>query len=376
MALPSCTNTYAGRLIMWNIAGIEDYRKFPFREVNASPAPFRFTRDPSVEQKYACVFDTIEYPYYGRPKMADFDSFLASLHTTAFIVIKDDVILYEKYFHGHSRDSIERTFSISKSVTSALVGIAVDEGLIRSIDDPVTDYIPEIKGKGLDAVTIKNLLMMTSGLKFRAGFLPWDEETRYYYEPRLRKLVTTDLAVAEPPGRHFNYNDYHAALLGIILEKVTHRTVSEFLQEKIWTPLGMEYPATWSLNSREDGLESMASGLNARAIDMAKFATLYLDKGLWNGHRIISERWVTESVSPEAHAGSDYYPGWYTGQNIYYKYMWWGHSLGGGDYNFYAYGFLGQMLYICPKKRIVIARFGKRIGPWDGIARRLCEIIE
>jgi len=368
-------NTHAGRFILWNVVEVLDHKKFPFREIATTPPFFLFKHDPAMERQYADIFSSTVDQYYGVPQGTNFDIFLRSLGTTAFIVTKDDVILYEKYFNGHTRDSVEKTLSVTKSIASALVGIAVDEGLIRSIDEPMTDYIPRLKGKGLDGITVKHLMMMTSGLKFRTGFLPWDEFTKSYYEPNLRKLVTTDVTVEEPPGEHFLYHEYHAALLGIILEKATHMTVSEFLQEKIWKPLGMEYPATWSLDSTEDGLESIASGLNARAIDVAKIGRLYLKKGLWDGKRIISERWVTESTTPETHVPSDYYPEWFREQNIYYKYMWWGHSLGNGDYNFYGFGFLGQMIYICPRKQLIIVRFGKSTDLWDVIARKLTESI-
>jgi len=127
----------------------------------------------------------------------------------------------------------------------------------------------------------------------------WDEDALYYFYPNIRELLLTDMEVAEPPGQTFHYADYNVGLLAIIVERTTHRTVSEYLQEKIWKPIGMEYPATWSLDSVQDGFELTHVALNARAIDFAKFGQLYLDKGDWNGRRIISERWVTESTAPD-----------------------------------------------------------------------------
>ena len=183
---------------------------------------------------------------------------------------------------------------MAKSFTSALVGIAIDEGFIKSVNDPIIQSLPELKDRGFDAITIRNLLTMGSGIRYDINDLPWDEDALYYFYPKLRNLLLSDMEVAEPPGNAFHYTDYNVGLLAIIVERTTRRTVSEYLQEKIWKPIGMEYPATWSLDSVQDGLELTHVALNARAIDYAKFGQLYLDKGNWNGRQIISERWVTE----------------------------------------------------------------------------------
>lgn len=377
--ISSCTSTYIGRYIFWNISSIEDFRKFPQREVSNGPQIFFFKKDRESVKKYSLFFKTIEYPYKKEKRTADFESFLRSTGTTAFIIIRDDTLLYEKYFNSFSRDSINRAFSVSKSVISALIGIAIDEGYIESVDDPFTTYIPELRGKGLDKITIKHLLMMTSGLKFKKGGMPWDDETILYYVPNLKEYVLSHLVEEEQPGKHFHYNNYNTLLLGIILERATHKTISEYLEGKIWKPLGMEYPAIWSMNSEEDGFESTPSGLNARAIDFAKIGKLFLYEGSWNGKQVISKKWIRDSVIPLDNVADDYYPQYVKERNIYYKYQWWGHQIGVDEYNYFASGHLGQLIYICPKKKIIIIRFGKETGNighgWYDILKYISKFI-
>lgn len=378
--ISSCTSTYIGRYIFWNVSSIEDYKKFPYRTVSNGAQTFLFRKDQDAENRYSSIFKMIDYTYKGQKIRADFEAFLQSTGTTAFVVIKDDTVIYEKYLNGYQRDSISRSFSVTKSITSALIGIAIDEGYIKSVHDPFTRYILELEGKGFDEITIKDLLMMTSGLKFSYGGFPWNDETILYYTPNLRKYVLGHLFKQEQPKKHFHYNNYNTVLLSIILERTTHKTLSAYLEEKIWKPLGMEYPALWSMNSEEDGLESTPSGLNARAIDFAKIGRLFLADGLWNGKRIISQKWVQDSVTPTSVENVDYYPAYVKKQNMYYKYQWWGHPISADNFNYFADGHLGQYIYVCPKKKLIIVRFGKKVGNfdhgWHELAKRLSNTIE
>jgi CubicO group peptidase (beta-lactamase class C family) len=173
------------------------------------------------------------------------------------------------------------------------------------------------------------------------------------------------LTIEEPPGRTFHYNAYNSELLGLILERTTHRSPSHYLQEKVWIRLGMEYPATWSIDSKEDGLELMQSALNARAIDFAKFGRLYLDRGNWNGQQIISERWVDESTSrdPQDHRRWEIDAEW-AQLGGYYKYAWWGLSQPNGEDTYLAAGKYGQYIFVSPRTRVVIVRTAK----WDGLS--------
>ncbi|MCI0482675.1 MAG: beta-lactamase family protein, partial [Candidatus Dadabacteria bacterium] len=370
--------------ILWNFSDIKDYEKFPGREIANAPAVFQFPidlrEDEVKETLVSCTFTSDGAMY----TIGDLDKFLADNDTTAFIVIKNDAIIYEKYFNGYTRDSINTSFSVAKSVTSALVGIAIDEGLIEGVDAPVVNYLPELKGKGLDTLTIRHLLMMSSGLKYVEGDLWWADDPLNYYSPDLRRLATEKAIVEEAPGIHFHYNNYHPQYLGMILERVSGISVSSYLEKTIWSKIGMEYNASWSTDSEESELEHMESCLNARSIDFAKFGRLFLKGGTWEGGRIVSEEWVNESTQPESPPTADYYTGverwsdevFRDGAGGYYKYFWWGFVNPDGTYDYYARGHLGQVIYICPSKELIIVRNGASGGVarnWGVVCRAIAE---
>jgi CubicO group peptidase (beta-lactamase class C family) len=356
---------YSGfaRSIIWGDSDIKDYERFPFRTIENAPPIFQFSTSQFSDTNHANPFlssislNTLISNTEGglRDGRINFDKFLASTGTTAFIVIKDDKILYEKYFNGYHRDSIGTSFSIAKSITSALIGIAIDEGLIASVDDPVTKYIPELKEKDshFDNITIRNLLTMSSGLRYVEEGLPWSDDTRTYYDTDLRSLALSS-KIEEAPGKRFHYNNYNPLLLGMILERVSHKPVSQYLEDKIWKPLGMDAPASWSLDSGASGFEKMESGINARATDFAKIGRLFINSGNWNGKQIISENWVNESTRLDST----------TDPSQFYQYMWWADPLSAESthYNFYAVGNYGQFIYLIPEKNTVIVRQGYEFG--------------
>ena len=220
LMLSACgTNTYMGRWIHWRQSDIDDYTRFPSRAVHAPASTFLFDKGSSPPP-----LDRITIGSGKEEKTVHLDDLAASSGTTALIVIRDDTILYEKYFNGYDRSSINTSFSTAKSVTSLLVGIAIDEGLIESVDDPVTRYIPELRAKDprYDRITIRHLLDMKSGIAFRDHDLPWGDKPRAYYHPELRSVVM-DREIVSDPGTEFVYNTFNPIILGIVLERVTKR---------------------------------------------------------------------------------------------------------------------------------------------------------
>jgi CubicO group peptidase (beta-lactamase class C family) len=354
---------YVYRAVFWGDSDITDYEKFPTRAIQNSPQVFQFAENLSPQ-----LFTTIEVKSGSVTRTADFNTFLEETGTTAFIVIQDDAIIYEQYFNGFQRDSWFTSFSMAKSFLSALIGIAIDEGYIGSVNDPIVQYIPELNGRGLDTMTIRHLLTMSSGIRYRESeALDWlfslSDDTLAYSYPELRSLALKLKHGDEPVGAYFYYNDYNPILEGLILERATGMPVSTYLQEKIWEPLGMEYPATWSLDSQASGFEKMATGLNARAMDYARFGQLYLNHGNWNGTQIIPEPWVIDSTSPDP---ADTRP-WlnftgFPGQKGYYKYHWWGYQRENGLYDYIAWGHLQQLLYIRPDQNLIMVRLGREVG--------------
>jgi CubicO group peptidase (beta-lactamase class C family) len=332
---------YSGvaRAVVWIEADVDDYRRFPSRPIEAPAQPFRFPRTPTPSELAMVSVDGVE---------RDLGRFLASTGTTAFIVIRDGELLYERYFNGDTRSSIQTSFSVAKSYLSALVGVAVDEGLL-DLDDPITDHIPELldRDRRFSRITVEHLISMASGLRYEETWLPWGDDAQTYYSANLRELALEDTEIVEPPGRTWHYNNYNPLLLGMILERTTGMPVAEYLERKLWGPLGSEFDASWSVDSEGNRFEKMESGLNARAIDFARLGVLYLNGGTWEGRELVPSEWVEVSTSSQA--------------DPYYGFWWWVEPGG----TFLARGNHGQNIFVDPSRDVVIARFGTTDGDAD-----------
>ncbi len=352
---------YVNRLLRWGDADVYDYQKFPEYPLETSGSPFAFSVNLD-EDRIRTQFEAVS-------ELDDFDAFLTKNRTQAFIVIQDDAILYEKYFNGSSRDSIVTSFSTAKSFASTLIGIAISEGHIHSVDDPITDYLPELaeRDPAFANITIRDLLMMSSGIKYAEfPFVNGDDAKTYYY-PDLRQLALEDTRIVGSPGEKFLYNNYHPLLLGLILERATGTSVANYLQEKIWQPIGMEYPGSWSLD--EHDFAKMESGINGRAIDFAKFGRLFLHNGEWNGVQVVPAEWVAEATQPDTSVdyANYYYDSFiFANGQGYYKYMWWGIQRDEQNHDFMALGNHGQFIYISPQKNLIILRYGESYGEVHG----------
>ena len=353
MLIPACESTYLGRWVAWNFSDIEDYKKFPYREVdNVSPV-FNFAVAASPRVK------TVSYQFKGKDYLKSVIDFVDQTETTAFIIIKNDSILFEGYGNGYTRSSINTSFSIAKSITSMLVGIAIDEGAINSTNDPITMYIPELleSDEQIKEVTLANLLMMQSGFYYRDHDLVWGDKPKNYYHPCLRSR-TLKVKMDEPPGKRWQYMGYNPILCGILLERVTGESVSGYFQNKIWSELGMEFPASWSIDSEEGQMEKMESGVNGRAIDFAKLGRLMLLDGNWEGKQIISKAWVKEYTSPEGNIKA--------GDGVNYKnFCGFFPANEKHPVSFAATGHLGQFIFVSPSEQTIIVRFGKDMGKVD-----------
>lgn len=344
------TSCQLGRYVFYNFADISDYKKFQTRALIADSLHFNFQSTNSGR-----------FPKQGNG--IAFDKYLSKNKTVAFLIIKNDTIQYENYFRGYNQESIIPSFSMAKSVTSILIGCAIDEGLIKSVDEPITNYIPELTKNGFDKVRIKHLLQMTSGIKFNESYVnPFGDAASFYYGLNLRKEIGK-MKLKSEPGKKFEYASGNTQLLGLVLERsLKGKTITSYLQEKIWTPLGMEYDASWSIDRKKDGLEKTFCCLNARARDFAKIGRLYKNKGKWNGKQIISEKWVEESTKSDTTEASV----------KYYQYQWW---LPTPNEDFMAAGILGQYIYVNPSKDLIIVRLGKNGGKvnWWTIFKSLAK---
>jgi len=346
---------------------LEDNNKVPTVSIQKATVPFQYANGTDLPQ----FKDLATY----------LDTNLAKSFTAAFLVIRNDSILYERYFNGFNQQSLLPSFSVAKSFVGTLMGIAVQEGAVKSTSEPITNYLPELAKRDprFTNITIQNVLDMRSGLAWNEGtYNLKDDAIKLGFRPNVVKHALK-LNVAEEPGKTFRYQSVNTELLALIIQRATGKKVSVYLQEKLWEPLGAEQGATWSVDSKKHQQEIAFAGLNATARDFAKLGTLYLKKGNWNGQQIVSKDWV-EMV---ANRDSLYKSGGYKNQ-------WWSKNLsqtfldsstalafkksnpyagpvrrqGSGfrvSYQttaFSAQGLLNQVIYVNPRNNVVIVRLG------------------
>lgn len=374
---------YTYRLISMNLADVYDYKYFENRTIKGSDSTFQFPKTFDEEYVESLFQPTVEK--YG---FNTFKGWADTSQTTALIFIRRDTILYEKYFNGFGRDSLFHSQSVAKSFISFLIGAAIDDELINSVNDPMTKYIPELKDRDPDfeKITIKNLLQMRSGLDYYEGYfpgthihLPWHDEVIGYYYENVRKYLLENVNIGSEPGKDFLYCNYNTSYLGLIIERATNKTVSQYLQDKLWSKI-MEYDALFSVDSKESGFEYMPSRLIARAIDYARFGRLYLKEGNWEGEQIISKDWVMKSTREDKSIDRDIYPNWFFGDNcshLYYSYQFWGHTKCDSTYQFAASGNLGQTIFVIPDKEIIIVHCGNSLQYYgDDVLWNVAEQIQ
>jgi hypothetical protein len=348
------TSLYA-RTIVWMQADTDDWKRFPSRAVAASPEPLEF------EQGTLRAGDLNSVWVAEQGSNVDLDTFLGETGTTAFIVLQNDLILTERYFNGSSHDATQTSFSAAKSFVSTLVGIAIEEGHIGSLDDPVTAYIPELLDADprMSEITIRNLVSMSSGLKYSEAGLPWTDDARTYYAPDLREAALS-VEIGEAPGTTFLYNNYNPLLLGMVLERTTGMSVASYFETRLWQPMGAEAAGSWSLDSEASGFEKMESGINGRAIDFLRFGRLFLNEGRNGDQQVVSAQWVAEATSRDTS----------TDPAADYQYFWWIDEVGDG---YLAWGNHGQFIYIVPSQELVVVRMGTGYGydDWPAVLREI-----
>lgn len=285
------------------------------------------------------------------------DDYFERSRTTGFIVLKNGTIVFQHYGYGANERSLIATASIAKSFVSTLVGLAIGDGLIGSVNDPISDYLQELKGTGYDGVPIKALLQMSSGTNWLEDYSAsvsdfvhmWDESVQRNVTP-----ITDFVRIAKPqvePFSRWRYSAGDSIALGWLVSRVTGRTLSEYLSEKIWAPLGMEADANWVVDGpRATASEVAFCCLSATLRDYARFGLLLAQDGVWNGQRLLPEGWVRQATTPE---GPQVQPGkLYPGYDVGYQYQWW--TFPGPDHAFTARGVNGQFLYVNPGQNLVI----------------------
>ncbi len=313
------------------VSGYRNMEKLgPARKVVAGNTPYPLPCDPVDLGKVEIVTDDVTMTL---------DEYVARQNVAGLIVVKDSRIVYERYELGNTVESRWISYSVAKSVTSLLVGAAIKDGYIKSVDEPVSDYLPRLRNSSYDESTIRNLLQMSSGVQWNEDYadpesdintVPWHTLSVYEY---LRQKPRESA-----PGETFNYNTAETNLVGTLLRSAVGNNLSTYLSEKIWEPFGMQYDAYWML-SEPGGGEFGGSSLNATLRDYARIGLFALQGGkLRNGDAVLPDDWMQESISPSKGYAE-------------YGYLWW--LRGAGAYA--AAGIFGQGIYINPDENLVIA---------------------
>lgn len=279
--------------------------------------------------------------------------YLEEMKTRAFLVVRNDTILYEKYWGNHSKETISNSFSMAKTIVSLLVGVALDEGHIKSIEEPVYRYIPAFIENGRDVLTIRHLLTMSAGFDWdESGKNPFSETAEAYYGDDLEGLVTRQ-RVVEKPGTVFHYQSGNTQLLAMILENATGMTIAQYAAERLWKPMGSAQEASWSMD-KEGGDEKAYCCFYATARDFALLGRLMLNKGEWEGKRIVSSDYVEKMLLPDKTLLTK------DGiTNLVYGLHLWTYDNNGNPVHYFR-GLLGQYIMFFPKENTLIVRLGER----------------
>lgn len=332
--------SYLRNALTYYTADIDDYTIFENRQVmNAGVEPWP------------------EGASYNKLTLADtLETQMEALNPVAFVVSQNGQLVYEKYWDGYSAESYSNSFSMAKSIIALLTGIALQEGHINNLDEPVGNYLPVYKEGTNKELTIRHLLTMSSGLNWDESYgSPFSVTTQAYYGGNLPGLID-GLEVVETPGKHWEYLSGNTQILALILEKATGQKVSDYASDKLWKPLGTSSPALWSLDEA-DGTEKAYCCFNSNARDFARLGQLVLNGGRWNDTTLIDPGFLKEALQPATYLKDD------NGEPVdFYGYQWWIVNYKGKQIP-YARGILGQYIFILEDKDAVAVRLGHNRNP-------------
>lgn len=312
----------------------------PVKKIARGEEVFRFLREENVALTNGFTFADEFYVT---------EEFMEDTKTTAMLVIRDDVIKYEKYFMGGDEDTLFSSNSMGKSFVSALMGIAVSEGYVESIEDPIGKYVPEFVGTSLENIPIRACLKMASGINFNedtdmSGF----SMRTLMGKPAME--VIAGYGIQEEPYTYRRYLSINTEILGNVITNATGYSLAEFMEEKLWKKIGAAHDAYWTLSN---GTELAMGGLSVSLEDYARFARLYLQEGDYHGEQVLPKEWVKDSMDiSEVYAkpGANY-----DAYNaIGYGYQWWVPE--GEEGEFMAIGVYGQWIYVNPTKNVIIVK--------------------
>ncbi|MCL7986512.1 beta-lactamase family protein [Sphingobacterium sp. lm-10] len=271
--------------------------------------------------------------------------FHEDIQSVAYLIIQRDSIVLETYFDGYEADSKSNSFSMAKSIVAAILGKVITEGKIKSLDQKVLDFVPEIKGEYASELTLRDLVSMSSGMKWEEDYYsPFSVTTKLYFDQNILKVIT-ELPIYKKPGEEFIYQSGDTQLLGIAIQRATGQSLSELLSTYFWKPMQAEHDALWQVDSEANGIEKAYCCIASNALDFARFGKLYRDHGRWNGQQLLDSAYVHASLQPRFENSPEYGYGWWMGSFDQKPY-------------FYMNGHLGQYVITIPEDDLIIVRLG------------------
>lgn len=287
--------------------------------------------------------------------------FIEKTYTTGLLVLQSDSIIYEEYFRDHKPETEQIVWSVSKSFLSALFGIAIDEGHIKSIEQSVDEYCPSLIGSGYEGVRIKDVLQMSTGIAFNEDYADFNSDInrwgRDFSWGNSQDAFAASLQRDREPGTYNHYVSLDTHVLGMILVQATGKDITEYAQEKLWNPLGMEHDSHWLID--DYGMEAALGGLTTTVRNCAKLGYLFLNEGNWFGKQIVSASWVKSSTTPDA---PHLIPGNRTtsAHDLGYGFQWWIPE--GNEGEFLAVGVYNQFIYINPATKTIVVKHSANPG--------------
>ena len=270
----------------------------------------------------------------------------SELGTIAFLIIKNDSIWYESYLDGYGTSSQTNSFSMAKSITSTLLGKAIQDGYIEGLSQPVSDFYPKFEGSGM---TVGDLSSMASGLDWQESYTsPFSVTARSYYDDDLAETIL-DLEVVDPPGEAFKYLSGNTQLLGMVIQKATNKPLATYLTASFWKPMGFEQPALWQIDDTEHRLVKAFCCIASNARDFARFGKLYKDHGRWQGKQLLDSSFVATSIQARFKESPQYGYGFWLSDHR-------------GKELFVMRGILGQYVITIPEDDLIIVRLGHHRG--------------
>ncbi|MET4059472.1 CubicO group peptidase (beta-lactamase class C family) [Arthrobacter sp. UYP6] len=334
-----------------------------FKEENLAHS-FQTMHDIQPSAKIPRGDEVISFPYNERPLIKSFpfkgnevqtEDFLNETKTSGLLVVHNDKIAYENYYLGADQSTRFAANSVTKSFMSALIGIAVEEGDIRSVEDSVADYVSEFQGTDMESITVKDALHMATGIDFDEEKDMGTISIKSMFGMNKMKAIAK-YGLAHEPGTNRTYSSINTDILGEVLINATGKTLSEYMGEKVWSKLGVEYDAYWSRSGKK---ELANGGLHIALRDFARFGQLYLHNGKQGDTQLIPAEWVNDSVATDAphllapHNGE-------SDSELGYGYQWWIPEGNSGEFT--AIGVFGQWVYVNPQKNIVIVKTSAHSG--------------